>query len=84
MAGDKGGKAASSSRARDVDCGWNSWPGWPEGLLLVDVGPMIEGTGLKAVFAWERAEPQLGGATGLAKEMEEALGGEPDVCKHAR
>ena len=53
-------------------------------MLLVDVGPMIEGTGLKAVFAWERAEPQLGGATGLAKEMEEALGGEPDVCKHAR
>ena len=81
MAGDKGGNAASSSRARDVDCGWNSWPGWPERSLLGDVGPMIEGTGLKAVFALERAEPRLGGAAGLAEEMEEALGEEPEALE---
>ena len=42
---------------------------------MEDVGPMIEGTGLKAVFALERADPRLGGATGLAEEMEEALEG---------
>jgi len=42
---------------------------------------MIEGTGLKAVFALERADPRLGGATGLAEEMEEALGGEPEALE---
>ena len=42
---------------------------------------MIEGTGLKAVFALERAEPRLGGAAGLAEEMEEALGEEPEALE---
>ena len=42
---------------------------------------MIEGTGLKAVFSLERAEPRLGGATGLAEEMEEALGGEQEALE---
>ena len=47
-----------------------------------DVGPMIEGTGLRAVFSLERAEPRLGGATGLlAEEMEEVLGGEQEALE---
>ena len=40
---------------------------------------MIEGTRLKAVYALERSEPRLGGATGLAEEMEEALRGEQEA-----
>jgi len=47
----------------------------------VDVGPMIEGTGLKAGFSLERVDPRGGGATGLAEEIEEALGGEPEALE---
>ena len=42
---------------------------------------MMEGTGLKAVFTLEGAEPRLGGAAGLAEEMEEALGGEQEALE---
>ena len=47
----------------------------------MDVGPMIEGTGLKAGFSLERVDPRGGGATGLAEEIEEALGGEQEALE---